>query len=131
MVGELAVEDLLDRRGEIGKTLFERTASKAQEIGLALQMVIVKDIMFPGKLKNIFAQVVNPNKLTSREYDYLARAYDPGQNCLPYTCSTGAHFITPRENAPLCSSGVPGCSGDSTGHCNRSPFARRSCETPA
>ncbi len=62
IVGEMAVEDLLARRNEIGKALLERTAPAVQEIGLALQMVNVKDIMFPGELRNIFAQVVNARK---------------------------------------------------------------------
>ena len=62
IVGELAIEDLLAKRNEIGKSLFDRSVQKAAEIGLELQLVNIKDIMFPGELKNIFAQVVNARK---------------------------------------------------------------------
>jgi regulator of protease activity HflC (stomatin/prohibitin superfamily) len=62
VVGELPVEELLAKRNEISKKLFERSAEKASQIGLELQLVSIKDIMFPGELKNIFAQVVNAQK---------------------------------------------------------------------
>jgi regulator of protease activity HflC (stomatin/prohibitin superfamily) len=62
IVGELPVEELLSKRNEISKTLFERSTEKASQIGLELQLVNIKDIMFPGELKNIFAQVVNAQK---------------------------------------------------------------------
>lgn len=58
-VGSLPIEELLAKRAEIGKTLFENSSEKAAEIGLELLSVNIKDIMFPGELKNIFAQVVN------------------------------------------------------------------------
>lgn len=62
VVGSLAIDDLLAKREEIGKQLLERSAAKAAEMGLELQFVNIKDIMFPGELKNIFAQVVNARK---------------------------------------------------------------------
>jgi regulator of protease activity HflC (stomatin/prohibitin superfamily) len=62
LVGEINVEDLLQKRNETVKLLFEKTAGKAAELGIELQMVNIKDIMFPGELKNIFAQVVNARK---------------------------------------------------------------------
>ncbi len=58
-VGSQPIEDLLAKRGEIGKTLFDNSAEKVAEMGLELLSVNIKDIMFPGELKNIFAQVVN------------------------------------------------------------------------
>jgi len=62
LVGATAIDDLLAKRKEIGDQLFENTKSKAAEIGLALISVGIKDIMFPGDLKNIFAQIVNARK---------------------------------------------------------------------
>ena len=62
LVGATAVDDLLAKRKELGDQLFENTQSKVTEIGLALLSVGIKDIMFPGELKNIFAQVVNARK---------------------------------------------------------------------
>lgn len=62
VVGSLAIDDLLVKREEIGKILLERSAHQAAEMGLELQFANIKDIMFPGELKNIFAQVVNARK---------------------------------------------------------------------
>jgi regulator of protease activity HflC (stomatin/prohibitin superfamily) len=62
LVGALAVDDLLAKRQEISQALLEQTAGKAAELGLKLELVSIKDIMFPGELKNIFAQVVNARK---------------------------------------------------------------------
>lgn len=62
MIGGLKIDDVVARRQEIGKSLFEKTAPKARELGLTLRLVDVKDIMFPGDLKKIFAQVVKAQK---------------------------------------------------------------------
>lgn len=62
VIGSLAVDDLLARREEIGRTVFDRSTQKVVDLGLELQLVNLKDIMFPGELKNIFAQVVNARK---------------------------------------------------------------------
>ncbi len=62
LVGSIAVDDLLEKRKELGDLLLEKARPQAAEIGLALLAVGLKDIMFPGELKNIFAQVVNARK---------------------------------------------------------------------
>jgi regulator of protease activity HflC (stomatin/prohibitin superfamily) len=62
VIGALEVDDLLAKRQEIGTTIHERSAKKAAGLGLELELVNLKDIMFPGELKNIFAQVVNARK---------------------------------------------------------------------
>ena len=62
IIGSLEVDALLAKRAEIGKMLFEKTSEKATAIGIQLSLVDIKDIMFPGELKNIFAQVVNARK---------------------------------------------------------------------
>jgi regulator of protease activity HflC (stomatin/prohibitin superfamily) len=58
-IGALTVEELLAKRATVGQTVFENSQEKAAEIGLKLSLVSIKDIMFPGELKTIFAQVVN------------------------------------------------------------------------
>ncbi len=62
LVGSLEIEDLLAKREEIGWQLQERSAVKVAEIGLDLVLVNIKDVMFPGELKTIFAQVINARK---------------------------------------------------------------------
>jgi regulator of protease activity HflC (stomatin/prohibitin superfamily) len=59
LFGSTSIDELLAKRKEIGEALFERTKDKAAELGLALLSADIKDIMFPGELKNIFAQIIN------------------------------------------------------------------------
>ena len=53
------VEELLVKRGELSKRLFETATDNVSNIGLTLLSADIKDFMFPGDLKNIFAQIVN------------------------------------------------------------------------
>lgn len=53
------IEELLTKRPEMSKQLFEKTTQQVSEIGLVLLSADIKDFMFPGDLKNIFAQIVN------------------------------------------------------------------------
>jgi regulator of protease activity HflC (stomatin/prohibitin superfamily) len=62
VLGALDVDELLAKREQIGKQIFDRSVAKAAEIGLLLSLVNLKDIMFPGELKMIFAQVVKARK---------------------------------------------------------------------
>lgn len=62
LVGGLKIDDVIAKRQEIGKSLFEKTENKVTELGLTLKVVDVKDIMFPGDLKKMFAQVVKAQK---------------------------------------------------------------------
>ena len=62
VVGALEVDELIAKRGDIGKLLYDKSAAQAAELGLQLSLVNIKDIMFPGELKTIFAQVVNARK---------------------------------------------------------------------
>ena len=55
-------EDLLRARREIGERLMAQTVKPAEEFGLELQAVNLKDITFPGDLKKIYAQVVLAQK---------------------------------------------------------------------
>ncbi len=62
VIGAIEVDELLARRTELGKLLLEKSSVQAAELGLQLSLVGIKDIMFPGELKTIFAQVVNARK---------------------------------------------------------------------
>ena len=62
VVGALEVDELLARREQLGKQILEKSAPQALEFGVQLSMVNLKDIMFPGELKTIFAQVVKARK---------------------------------------------------------------------
>jgi regulator of protease activity HflC (stomatin/prohibitin superfamily) len=56
------VDDLLERRGELGEALQARASGDAERVGLRLLRVEPKDFMFPGELRRSFAQVVVARK---------------------------------------------------------------------
>ena len=62
IVGGTNIDEVLARRDEFGPRLLEPGAERAEEVGLRLLRVEVRDIMFPGELKRIFAQVVQAQK---------------------------------------------------------------------
>jgi regulator of protease activity HflC (stomatin/prohibitin superfamily) len=62
LVSALPVDDLLQKRSELAARIRERLEPKATELGVALETVGVKDITFPGALKQMFAQVVAARK---------------------------------------------------------------------
>jgi regulator of protease activity HflC (stomatin/prohibitin superfamily) len=53
------IESLLAERAAMSRKLFEETKDKVLEIGLTLLSADLKDFMFPGEMKNVFAQVVS------------------------------------------------------------------------
>ena len=59
LFGLTPIDELLGKRKEIGQALFEKSKDKAAELGLTLLSADIKDIMLPGDLKNIFAQIIN------------------------------------------------------------------------
>ena len=62
IIGAVDIDTVLTGRNELSKKLLEETETKVTDLGLKLISVNLKDIMFPGKLKEIFAQVVNAKK---------------------------------------------------------------------
>jgi regulator of protease activity HflC (stomatin/prohibitin superfamily) len=62
MIGNLSVDELLEHRGEFGARLQEACEEKTSHLGVRLISVDVKDVMFPGPLKQIFTQVVKAQK---------------------------------------------------------------------
>lgn len=53
------IEELLAKRADINQQLFEKAKSQIADLGLVLLSADIKDFMFPGDLKNIFAQIVS------------------------------------------------------------------------
>ncbi len=62
VIGSATVDDLLERRDQHGAKVKEMTIEKVNELGIQLESVGIKDIMFPGPLKSIFAEVVKAKK---------------------------------------------------------------------
>jgi len=62
IVGQAEIDELLETRDEIGRRLLEAAEPAAQEFGLKLRSADIKDIMFPGPLKRVFAGVVEARK---------------------------------------------------------------------
>lgn len=62
IVGGTPIDDLLQRRGEVGAKLLELASPRATELGLELRSAELKDLMFPGELRRTFAQVVSARK---------------------------------------------------------------------
>jgi regulator of protease activity HflC (stomatin/prohibitin superfamily) len=58
VMGGIAVEALLNQRLEIGAQLLARVQPDAAKIGINVQAVEVKDVMFPAELKRAFADVL-------------------------------------------------------------------------
>jgi regulator of protease activity HflC (stomatin/prohibitin superfamily) len=62
IAGKEKIDALLENRAAISSRLMELTTAKATELGLKLTLADVKDIMFPGEMKKVFAQVVKAQK---------------------------------------------------------------------
>ena len=62
LVGNAPIDDLLEKRNEIGDKIGAGTASKLAAAGVTLIQVDIRDIMFPGPLRQTFAQVVEARK---------------------------------------------------------------------
>jgi regulator of protease activity HflC (stomatin/prohibitin superfamily) len=62
IVGSSKIDYLLENRNEINSKLTEIITPKAQDIGIKIYFVSIKDIIFPGELKQVFAQVIKAQK---------------------------------------------------------------------
>ncbi len=62
IIGSAAIDELMEKRSEFGKRLTESTKERIAALGVKLIAADIKDIMFPGELKNVFAQVVKARK---------------------------------------------------------------------
>jgi regulator of protease activity HflC (stomatin/prohibitin superfamily) len=62
IIGGAEIDDFLARRAEFSRQLAELTAGPVSELGLELVSADIKDIMFPGALKEVFALVAKARK---------------------------------------------------------------------
>jgi regulator of protease activity HflC (stomatin/prohibitin superfamily) len=62
IIGAAKIDDLLDRRDEFSSRLMELSVEPVSTFGVKLIACSIKDIMFPGPLKKMFAQVVQAQK---------------------------------------------------------------------
>jgi uncharacterized membrane protein YqiK len=58
VIGSSTIEDILARRGELSRQIFDLASAEVEKLGLRLLSANIKDIMFPGDLKKVFAQAV-------------------------------------------------------------------------
>ncbi len=62
IIGSLKIDEILEQRGALNQKLLELTEKKVAELGIKIYLIGIKDIMFPGELKKIFAKVVEAQK---------------------------------------------------------------------
>ena len=62
IIGQAKIDDLLERRDEFAARLMELAVHPVSTFGIKLISCSIKDIMFPGPLKKMFAQVVQAQK---------------------------------------------------------------------
>ena len=58
MVGAIAIDDLMATRTQLNQQLLESSVNQLAVAGLRLISVDIKDLMLPGELKQLYAQVV-------------------------------------------------------------------------
>ena len=58
VIGDTEIDNLLDKKHELGKEIFEIANKETEGLGVKLISIDVKDITFPGSLKQTFSQVV-------------------------------------------------------------------------
>lgn len=58
VVSAIAIDDLMTRRTQLSQPLLEASSPQLAQFGLNLISVDVKDLMLPGELKKLYAQVV-------------------------------------------------------------------------
>ncbi len=62
IIANASIDEILEKRNEYSARLMEMVAPRVQTFGVKIIAVNIKDLMFPGELKNIFAQVVKARK---------------------------------------------------------------------
>jgi regulator of protease activity HflC (stomatin/prohibitin superfamily) len=72
LVAAQPVEALLVQRLDVGKQLLAAVQPEAGKIGIAVQAVEVKDVMFPGDLKKAFAEVLKAKRRVAQPCECCA-----------------------------------------------------------
>ncbi len=62
LVGKVTIDELLEDKGKIDNQLVEHVGAKAEELGLKLSSIAVKDIMLPANLKRAFSSILEAKK---------------------------------------------------------------------
>jgi regulator of protease activity HflC (stomatin/prohibitin superfamily) len=62
VIGAQPIDELLENRKPFDAAIYGKCSSQLEELGLTLVSINIRDIMFPGELKNVFAQVVKARK---------------------------------------------------------------------
>jgi len=62
IIGSATIDELLEKRDQFGPRVAEIAGGSIEEIGLRLVSVDIKDIMLPGDVKKLFAQIVKARK---------------------------------------------------------------------
>jgi regulator of protease activity HflC (stomatin/prohibitin superfamily) len=62
VIGAIAIDECLEQRAQLPAKVKEIAAPQLSGLGIELVSVDIKDIMFPGQLKETFAQVVKARK---------------------------------------------------------------------
>jgi regulator of protease activity HflC (stomatin/prohibitin superfamily) len=62
VVATLPIDELVEKRSDLGARLLELTAERAHALGLELTQVELKDLMLTGELRRMMAQVVAARK---------------------------------------------------------------------
>jgi regulator of protease activity HflC (stomatin/prohibitin superfamily) len=58
----MTIDEFMEKRTAVNERLLELSSAKATDLGLRLKSVTVKDVMFSGELKRVFAQVTKARK---------------------------------------------------------------------
>ena len=58
VISAALIDEVLANRSSLDSRLLENALPRAEKLGLRLESVNLRDVMLPGNLKNIFAQVV-------------------------------------------------------------------------
>lgn len=105
IVGAAAVDTVLTTRPDLGKALTKLVSPKLAEFGVTLLEAEVKDLMFPGDFKKIFAQVI---KARQEGLAALSPNTGPGvrEHRGPRTRRSAANAAAPPERNPTQSGTV-------------------------
>jgi regulator of protease activity HflC (stomatin/prohibitin superfamily) len=57
-VAETAIDDLLERKLQIGEGLLQAVAARGEPLGIEVDAVEIRDVILPGDLRSAFAEVV-------------------------------------------------------------------------
>lgn len=93
LLSAIPIDELLTKRNVLGEQIFQDCKNQAEEIGLDLLSVGIKDIMFPGELKNIFAQVVN-----AKNEGLAALERARGESAALRSLANAAHLLESNPN---------------------------------